>query len=84
MNCGDKHGLHLFTVSWFTPAFIKCGTGGTDSSGSISSCTDVHNDSAVTGLIPVTVSNGNLSTAKDSYSYVTDRLILSGASLIVL
>jgi hypothetical protein len=47
----------------------------TDSNGNISSCTDVHNDSAVTGSIALTVSNGNLSAVKDGLSYVTDSLI---------
>jgi len=51
----------------------------TDSNGNISSCADVHNDSAVTGSIAVTVSNGNLSTVKDGLSYVADSLILSSA-----
>ena len=53
----------------------------TDSSGNISSCTDVQNDSATTGPIAVTVSNGHLSAVKDSFSYVADRLILSSAPL---
>jgi hypothetical protein len=52
-----------------------------DSSGNISSCTDVQNDSATTGPIAVTVSNGHLSAVKDSFSYVADRLILSSAPL---
>ena len=51
----------------------------TDSNGNISNCTDVHNDSAATGSIAVTVSNGNLSTVKDGLSYVADSLILSSA-----
>ena len=51
----------------------------TDSNGNISKCADVHNDSAVTGSIAVTVSNGNLSTVKDGLSYVADSLILSSA-----
>jgi hypothetical protein len=50
----------------------------TDSSGNIAKCTDVHNDSAVTSSIAVTVSNGRLSAVKDSASYVADnRLVLS-------
>jgi hypothetical protein len=53
----------------------------TDSSGNISSCTDVQNDSATTGPIAVTVSNGHLAAVKDSFSYVADRLILSSAPL---
>jgi hypothetical protein len=54
----------------------------TDSAGAISKCTDVHNDSAVTSSITVTVSNGKLSAAKDSASYVADNsLALSTASL---
>jgi hypothetical protein len=54
----------------------------TDSTGAISKCTDVHNDSAVTSSIRVTVSNGRLSAAKDSASYVADNsLALSSAPL---
>jgi hypothetical protein len=53
----------------------------TDSSGNISNCADVHNDSAATGSITVTVSNGGLSAVKDSVSYVADSLILSRAPL---
>src|SRR5215472_4085374 len=53
----------------------------TDSNGSISNCADVHNDSAATGSIAVTVSNGDLSTVKAGFSYVADRLILSRAPL---
>jgi hypothetical protein len=53
----------------------------TDSSGNISSCTDVHNDSATTGSIAITVSNGNLSTVSDGFSYVADTLIQSTAPL---
>src|SRR5215469_16092965 len=53
----------------------------TDSSGSISSCTDVQNDSATTGPIAVTVSTGHLSAVNDSASYVADRLIRSSAPL---
>jgi hypothetical protein len=53
----------------------------TDSSGNISSCTDVHNDSATTGPIAVKVSNGELSPVSDSFSYVADRLIVSSAPL---
>ena len=47
----------------------------TDSSGNISSCTDVHNDSATTGSIAVTVSNGDLSAVSDGFSYVADSLV---------
>src|SRR5215469_14348817 len=53
----------------------------TDSNGNISKCADVHNDSAVTGSIAVTVSNGDLSAVKDAFSYVADRLILSNGPL---
>lgn len=53
----------------------------TDSNGNISNCTDVHNDSAATGSIAVTVSNGNLSAVADGFSYVADSLILSSAPL---
>jgi len=53
----------------------------TDSNGNISKCADVQNDSAATGSIAVTVSNGDLSAVKDSVSYVPDSLILSGAPL---
>lgn len=53
----------------------------TDSSGNISGCTDVQNDSATTASVAVTVSNGNLSPVSDSFSYVTDRLIQSTAPL---
>src|SRR5215469_9699418 len=53
----------------------------TDSNGNISNCADVHNDSAVTGSIAVTVSNGDLSAVKDAFSYVADRLILSNGPL---
>jgi hypothetical protein len=53
----------------------------TDSNGNISSCTDVHNDSALTGSIAVTVSNGRLAAVKDSFSYVADSLFLSSAPL---
>jgi len=51
----------------------------TDSNDNISSCADVHNDSAATGAIAITVSNGDLSAVKDSFSYVADSLILSTA-----
>lgn len=51
----------------------------TDSNGNISNCADVHNDSAATGSIAVTISNGDLSTVKDGFSYVADSLILSSA-----
>jgi hypothetical protein len=53
----------------------------TDSSGNISSCTDVQNDSAITGPIAVKVSKGELSPVGDSFSYVADRLIVSSAPL---
>jgi hypothetical protein len=53
----------------------------TDSNGNISSCADVHNDSAQTGSIAVTVSNGNLSAAKDAVSYIVDSLIPFGSPL---
>lgn len=53
----------------------------TDSSGNISSCGDVLNDSAVTGSAAVTVSNGDLSAVADSFSYVPDSLNLSTAPL---
>src|SRR5215467_1390439 len=53
----------------------------TDSNGDISNCTDVHNDSATTGSIAVTVSNGNLSAVKDGVSYAAESLILSTAPL---
>ena len=55
----------------------------TDSNGNISRCADVHNDSAVTGSIAVTASNGNLSAVTDGFSYVADSLILSSAPLAV-
>src|SRR5215469_9453552 len=53
----------------------------TDSNGNISNCADVHNDSAATSAIAVTVSNGDLSVVKDGFSYVADRLVLSSAPL---
>src|SRR5215471_552638 len=53
----------------------------TDSNGNISNCADVHNDSAVTGSIAVTVSNGDLSAVADGISYVADSLVLSSAPL---
>ena len=53
----------------------------TDSNGNISNCSDVHNDSAATGSIAVTVSDGHLSVVKDGFSYVADSLILSSAPL---
>jgi len=53
----------------------------TDSNGNISNCADVHNDSAITGSIAVTVANGDLSAVKDAFSYVPDSLILSSAPL---
>jgi hypothetical protein len=53
----------------------------TDSNGNISNCADVHNGSAVTGSIAVTVSNGDLSAVTDGFSYVADSLILSSAPL---
>jgi hypothetical protein len=53
----------------------------TDSSGNISGCTDVQNDSATTASIAVTVSNGNLSPVSDGFTYVADSLIQSSAPL---
>jgi hypothetical protein len=53
----------------------------TDANGNISNCADVHNDSAATASIPVTVSNGHLSAVRDGVSYVADSLILSSAPL---
>lgn len=53
----------------------------TDSSGNISKCANVLNDSAVTGSTAVTVSNGDLSAVADSFSYVPDSLIQSSAPL---
>jgi hypothetical protein len=53
----------------------------TDSNGNISNCADVHNDSAATGSIAVTVTNGDLSAVKDDFSYVADSLILYNAPL---
>jgi hypothetical protein len=53
----------------------------TDSNGNISNCADVHNDSAGTGSIAVTVSNGNLSAVQDRLSYGVDSLIESSAPL---
>jgi hypothetical protein len=53
----------------------------TDSNGNISNCADVHSDSAATGSIAVTVSNGNLSAVDDGLSYVADSLTLSSAPL---
>jgi hypothetical protein len=53
----------------------------TDSSGNVSNCADVHNDSATTGSIAVTVSNGDLSAVADGSSYVVDNMMLSGAPL---
>src|SRR5215469_4819038 len=53
----------------------------TDSNGNISNCADVHNNSATTGSIAVTVSNGDLSAVQDSVSYVADSQILFPASL---
>src|SRR5215469_772339 len=53
----------------------------TDSSGNISSCTDVQNDSATTGPIAVKVSNGELSPVSDGFSYVPDSPNLSAAPL---
>ena len=53
----------------------------TDSSGNISNCTDVNNDSASTGSIAVTVSNGHLSAVADDVYYVSDSLVLSSAPL---
>jgi hypothetical protein len=53
----------------------------TDSNGNLSNCADVHKDSAATGSIAVTVSNGKLSAVQDGLSYVADSLILSSAPL---
>ena len=54
----------------------------TDSNGNISNCADVHNNSAATSSITVTVSNGSLAAVKDGVSYVADHsLILSSAPL---
>jgi len=53
----------------------------TDSNGNISNCADVNNDSAATGSIAVTVSNGDLSAVEDGFSYVADRLVLYSAPL---
>jgi hypothetical protein len=55
----------------------------TDANGNISSCSDVHNDSATTGSIAVTVSHGNLSAVKDGVSYVADSLIVYSGPLAV-
>jgi hypothetical protein len=53
----------------------------TDGNGNSSSCADVKADSAATGSITVTVSNGDLSVVKDGVSYVADSLILSNPPL---
>ena len=53
----------------------------TDSSGNISGCTDVQNDSATTASVKVAVSHGNLSPVTDSFSWVADNLIESTAPL---
>lgn len=53
----------------------------TDSSGNISKCSDVHSDSVTTAPIAVTVSNGQLSTVQDGYSYVADGINVSSAPL---
>jgi hypothetical protein len=53
----------------------------TDSNGNIANCADVNNDSAATGSIAITVSNGDLSAVADSFSYVPDSLSLSSAPL---
>jgi hypothetical protein len=53
----------------------------TDSNGNIVNCADVHNDSAATGSITVTVSTGNLGAVTDSVSYVADRLSQSSTPL---
>ncbi len=53
----------------------------TDSNGNISNCTEVRNDSAATGSIAVTVSNGDLAAVNDGLSYVADSVILSSAPL---
>jgi hypothetical protein len=55
----------------------------TDSNGNISRCADVHNDSAATSSVTVTVSNGDLAAVNDSFSYVADSLIMSSAPLAV-
>jgi hypothetical protein len=51
----------------------------TDSNGNISNCADVYNDSAATGSIVVSVTNGGLSAVKDGFSYVADKVILFDA-----
>jgi hypothetical protein len=53
----------------------------TDSNGNIANCADVNNDSAVTGSIAITVSNGDLSAVTDGFTYVPDSLTLSSAPL---
>ena len=53
----------------------------TDSNGNILSCADVHNDSATTSSIAITVSNGDLSAVEDGISYVVDSLSESSAPL---
>jgi hypothetical protein len=54
----------------------------TNFNGAISNCTDVHNDSATTSSITVTISNGSLAAVKDGVSYVADNSrILSSAPL---
>lgn len=53
----------------------------TDSSGNISKCSDVHNDSVTTAPITVTVSSGQLSVVQDAYSYVADGVNVSSAPL---
>src|SRR5262249_5955201 len=55
----------------------------TDFKGNISRGADVDKDSAVTGSIAVTASNGDLSTVADGFSYVADSLIMSSAPLAV-
>jgi hypothetical protein len=53
----------------------------TDANGNISNCSEVRNDSATTGSMPVTVSNGQLSAVNDAVSYVADKLTQSTSPL---
>ena len=53
----------------------------TDPNSNISSCADVHNDSATIGSVAVTVSPGNLSAVGDGVSYVTDSLTVYNGPL---
>ena len=53
----------------------------TDANGNISNCSEVRNDSAATGSMPVTVSSGQLSAVQDAVSYVADKLMLSTSPL---